>query len=230
MNDRSYRIPLLGKALDLLSVGGSIIPLAPHLPSTAKQRLLDAALLEFARAGFDGASIRTIMKLLGMRESGFYAHFPSKQKAYDALFEEGSPALVTRWVSHIAADQPPDAALRKLAGEIMEAWLAPRARLLSSVVLRELFSGRSEKRQELLTAMHEAQQTLGRLLAAWQQRGAIRDQTDPTSLAFEFLSPLIMLRSLHFNHASTIEELREGDIRIARHVETFLQMVLVTPQ
>ena len=170
------------------------------------------------------------MKLLGMRESGFYAHFPSKQAAYDALFEEGSPTLVTHWVSHIAADQAPDAALRKLAGEIMEAWSAPRARLLSSIVLRELFNGRSEKRQELLTAMHEAQQTLGRLLAAWQQRGAIRGESDPASLAFEFLSPLLMLRILHFNQASTIEELREGDIRIARHVETFLQMVLVTPQ
>jgi hypothetical protein len=39
-----------------------------------------------------------------------------------------------------------------------------------------------------------------------------------------------MLRILHFNQASTIEELREGDIRIARHVETFLQMVLVTQE
>ena len=214
----------------MLRVGGRLISHTQHPPSAARQRLLDAALLEFARAGFDGASIRAIMKLLGMRESGFYAHFPSKQAAYDALFEEGSPALVTHGVSHIAADQAPDAALRKLAGEIMEVWSAPRARLLSSIVLRELFSGRSGRRQELLTAMHEVQQTMGRLLAAWQQRGAIRDEADPTSLAFEFLSPLIMLRSLHFNHASTIEELREGDIRIVRHVETFLQMVLVTPE
>ncbi|HEY1965792.1 MAG TPA: TetR/AcrR family transcriptional regulator [Acidobacteriaceae bacterium] len=214
----------------MLPVGGSIISFAPHPPSVARQRLLDAALLEFARAGFDGASIRTIMKLLGMRESGFYAHFPSKQAAYDALIEEGSPAVVTHWVSHIAADQAPDVALRRLAGEIMEVWSAPRARLLSSIVLRELFSGRSERRQELLTAMHEAQQTMERLLAAWQKRGAIRHEADPTSLAFEFLSPLLMLRILHFNQASTIEELREGDIRIARHVETFLQMVLVTQE
>jgi AcrR family transcriptional regulator len=196
----------------------------------ARQRLLDAALLEFARAGFDGASIRAITRLLGMRESGFYAHFPSKQAAYDALFEEGSPALVTHWVSHIAAHQAPDAALRRLAGEIMEAWSAPRARLLSSIVLRELFSGRSEKRQELSTAIDEAQKRVGHLMAAWQQRGAIRGGTDPTSLAFEFLSPLLMLRILHFNQASTIEELREGDIRIARHVETFLQMALVNPE
>jgi AcrR family transcriptional regulator len=162
-----------------------------------------------------------------MRESGFYAHFPSKQAAYDALFEEGSPALVSDWVSRVTADQAPDAALRKLAADIMDAWSAPRARLLSSIVLRELFSGRSEKRQELSTSIDEAQKRVGHLIAVWQQRGAIRDGADPASLAFEFLSPLLMLRILHFNQASTIEELREGDIRIARHVETFLQMVLV---
>jgi AcrR family transcriptional regulator len=198
--------------------------------SGAKVRLLDAALLEFARGGFAGASIRGITRLLGMRESGFYAHFPSKQAAYDALFEEGGPAIVTHWVSQISADQAPDAALRKLADEIMQAWSAPRARLLASIVLREVFSRESEKRQELLTAIHKAQQKMGDLLAAWQQCGAIRSKSDPTSLAFEFLAPLVMVRILHFNQASTIDELREGDILIARHIETFLQIVMAKPE
>jgi AcrR family transcriptional regulator len=198
--------------------------------SGARERLLDAALLEFARAGFEGASIRGITRLLGMRESGFYAHFPSKQAAYDALFEEGDHAIVTHWVSQISADQEPDAALRKLADEIMQAWSAPRARLLASIVLREVFTSDSEKRQELLTAIHQAQQTMGHLLAAWQQRGAIRSGSDPTSLAFEFLAPLVMLRILHFNQASTLDELREGDVLIARHIETFLRLVLAPPE
>jgi AcrR family transcriptional regulator len=199
-------------------------------PSFARERLLDAALLEFARAGFAGASIRGITRLLGMRESGFYAHFPSKQAAYDALFEEGGPAVVTHWVSQISAEQAPDAALRKFADEIMQAWSAPRARLLASIVLREVFASDSEKRQEILTAIQEAQQIMGHLLAGWQQRGILRSRPDPTSLAFEFLAPLVMLRILHFNQASTADELRTGDILIARHVETFLEMVLITPE
>jgi AcrR family transcriptional regulator len=199
-------------------------------PSGARDRLLDAALLEFARAGFAGTSIRGITRLLGMRESSFYAHFPSKQAAYDVLFEEGGPAVVTHWVSQISADQAPDVALRKLADEIMQAWSATRARLLASIVLREIFTREGQKRQELLTAIHEAQQTMGDLLAAWQRRGAIRTGPDPVSLAFEFLSPLMMVRILHFNQASTFDELREGDILIARHVEMFLQLVLAAPE
>jgi AcrR family transcriptional regulator len=213
MNDRSYIIPIMGMKL-----------------SSARDRLLDAALLEFARAGFAGASIRSITRLLGMRESSFYAHFPSKQAAYDVLFKEGGPAVVTHWVSQISADQDPDVALRKLADEIMQAWSATRARLLASIALREIFTREGEKRQELLTAIHEAQQTMGELLAAWQQRGAIRSGPDPRSLAFEFLSPLMMVRIFHFNQASTFDELRAGDILIARHVETFLQLVLAAPE
>jgi AcrR family transcriptional regulator len=192
--------------------------------SGAKVRLLDAALFEFSREGYAGASVRGITRLLGMRESGFYAHFSSKQAAYDALFEEGAPAVVARWVSQISADQPPDTALRKLAEEIMQNWSQPRARLLSSIVLREIFTSQSKKRQELLTAIHEALETMGNLLAEWQQRGAIRGGLEPAALAFEFLAPLVMLRILHFNQASTADELRQGDMLVARHVETFLQM------
>ena len=134
MNDRSYTILIW----ELRSAD-------PRSKSVAKERLLDAALLVFARSGFDGASIRGITRLLGMRESGFYAHFPSKQAAYDALFEEGGPAAVTYWTSSLAAQDAPDVALRKLAAEIMDSWSAPRARLLASVVLREIFAGQSEK-------------------------------------------------------------------------------------
>jgi hypothetical protein len=143
---------------------------------------------------------------------------------------EGGPAVVTHWVSQISADQDPDVALRKLADEIMQAWSATRARLLASITLREIFTREGEKRQELLTAIYEAHQIMAELLAAWQRRGAIRSGPDPVSLAFEFLTPLMMVRIFHFNQASTFDELRAGDILIARHVETFLQLVLAAPE
>ncbi len=197
--------------------------------SVAKERLLDAALLVFAQSGFDGASIRGITRLLGMRESGFYAHFPSKQAAYDALFEEGGPAVVTRWVSTLSASEAPDVALRKLAAEIMESWAAPRARLLASVVLREVFAGHGEKRADLLAGVDTAMSETTHLLTEWQQRGAVRSDTSAESLAFTFLAPLTMLRILHFNQASTTDELRHGDVLVARHVETFLVLAGAMP-
>ena len=62
--------------------------------SGARERLLSAARAEFAAKGFAGASIRGITSLLGMRESSFYAHFPSKQAAYDELFREAGPSVI----------------------------------------------------------------------------------------------------------------------------------------
>ena len=197
-------------------------------PSIAKQRLLDAALLEFAREGFAGASIRGITRLLGMLESGFYAHFPSKQAAFDALFDEGGPSVVTHWVSLLSEEDDPQLALRGLAGEIMQSWSAPRARLLASVVLREVFTGSSAKRHELLAGVAQAQENLAALLAAWQGRGALRKGPLPAALAFQFMAPLVMIRILHFHHASGAAELRQGDVLVAQHVETFLHLVLRT--
>jgi hypothetical protein len=69
------------------------------------------------------------------------------------------------------------------------------------------------------------------LLAEWQQRDAIRSVAEPIGLAFEFLAPLVMVRILYFNQAATAEELRQGDVLVARHVETFLEMVrFLNPQ
>lgn len=210
VNDRSYMIPDVGART-----------------SRAKQRLMDAALLEFARAGYAGASIRSMTRLLGMRESGFYAHFSSKQAAYDALFEEAGSTIAIRSVAQLSREDTPETALHKLGEEIMVTWSAPRARLLSSIALRELFGARNDKRQQLLGAIDDTKDTLGAIFAGWQKRGVIRSGPTPTALAFEFLAPLVMLRILYFNQASTMDELREGDILVARHVESFLDLVLL---
>lgn len=59
-------------------------------------RLLDAALDAFSERGFEGASIRDITRRVGIRESGFYAHFASKREAYEELLALAGPAVATR--------------------------------------------------------------------------------------------------------------------------------------
>jgi AcrR family transcriptional regulator len=43
-----------------------------------RQRLLDAAVLEFARVGYVGASINRISKAAGFAQGTIYNYFPSK--------------------------------------------------------------------------------------------------------------------------------------------------------
>ncbi len=193
-------------------------------PSKARQRLLDAALAEFAKNGFAGASIRTMTRALGLRESAFYAHFPSKQAIYDELFAEGGPAVVARWSEEVSPDAPPAGTLEELAGHVMEAWRAPRARALASVVLREVFAGNSDKRTALLAGIEEALTGLERLFQHWQSKGAIREDVLPRHLAFEFVAPLVLTRFLYYNQAATHDDIAQGLRRVAQHVAAFIRM------
>jgi len=196
-------------------------------PSSARQRLLDAALGEFARRGFAGASIRSITRELGLRESAFYAHFASKQEAYDELFAEGSPAVVTKFATDLPIDEPPQIALPRLAQQIMTAWTTPRARALASIVLREAFEGEGEKRGELLKGIDLALDSVQRRLLRWQEAGLIRQDLPARTLAFEFLSPLMMARMLYYNLAATQEEVDRGASLTTQLIATFTDMIVV---
>lgn len=51
------------------------------------QALFEAAIAEFARAGYDQASINTILQQAGMSKGQFYYHFENKRGLYLALIE-----------------------------------------------------------------------------------------------------------------------------------------------
>ncbi|MFC8435141.1 TetR/AcrR family transcriptional regulator [Streptomyces sp. NPDC057253] len=53
-----------------------------------RQRLLDAAVKEFAAHGFAGARIEAIARRAGMNKQLVYHYFGSKQAIYEAVFEQ----------------------------------------------------------------------------------------------------------------------------------------------
>ncbi len=56
-----------------------------------KREILDAALELFAATGFHGTSMRDIARAAGVRESGIYHYFASKEALLDAvIFEQGA--------------------------------------------------------------------------------------------------------------------------------------------
>lgn len=195
--------------------------------SSAKQRLLDAALGHFARDGFSGASIRGITRELGLRESAFYAHFESKQAAYDELFAEAGPAVVSRLVAHIPPDQLPGAVLKKLAKEIMKAWTTPRARALSNIFVREALGGHGAKRQTLIKAVDSSLDALERQFKMWQRSGHIAGDLSPRMLAFEFVTPLVSTRLLYYNALASEEDGKRGAQLVTRHVANFIKLIRV---
>ena len=58
-----------------------------------KRKILDAARLEFAANGYDGASIMAIATSVGIAPSAVYHYFQSKENLYKDVFEQTSNAI-----------------------------------------------------------------------------------------------------------------------------------------
>jgi AcrR family transcriptional regulator len=59
-----------------------------------RRLLLETAAREFARAGYERASLNRIIRSCGMSKSSFYYYLGSKEALFDAVVSEGGAALV----------------------------------------------------------------------------------------------------------------------------------------
>lgn len=75
-------------------------------PATGKRgrarrdQILDSALIEFAGAGFDGASMRRIAERVGITEPALYRHFPGKRALFGELVSASCDDIAAR-IRHV---------------------------------------------------------------------------------------------------------------------------------
>ena len=58
-----------------------------------KRKIINAARLEFASNGYDGASITSIARNVGIAPSAIYHYFQSKEKLYTEVFKQTSSTI-----------------------------------------------------------------------------------------------------------------------------------------
>ena len=148
-----------------------------------RRLLLETAAREFARAGYERASLNRIIRSCGMSKSSFYYYLPSKEALFDAVVAEGGAALV-------AALEVPDPGEfadgdvwgrverlldRLVAVSEREPWFTDLGRLF---YLDDAPSGPGTALGRALAAVDA---WLERALAAGRASGAVRDDL-PTSL------------------------------------------------
>lgn len=80
------------------------------VPKTARgrrtrQKLLDAAMVEFGARGFHEAAINRITEAAGVAMGTFYVHYPSKEAIFRALVDYMGH-LTRRWIAERVADAP----------------------------------------------------------------------------------------------------------------------------
>jgi AcrR family transcriptional regulator len=193
-----------------------------------KAELRQAALRLFARHGYAGTSIRAIAREVGLSESGLYAHFAGKQAIFDAVLAEFGPrGPATRQGDH-GADQgvdpsvDPQRYLRELAGDFLDDWDRPDARLFISLVTRDGLLHTPALRDALETMRDAVRELFDRWLAA----GLIPADLGPgRDLALTFTGPIGLTRLLHLHADATDEERRAAREDVHRHVDTFIRAV-----
>lgn len=192
----------------------------PRAPDGTRSALLDAALDAFAGKGFAGASIREITRVVGVRESAFYAHFPSKRAAYDELFAEGGPPVAARALDTLS-DDAPQKFLPQFAELVIEAWSSPRARKFAAMMMRDAFDGDAQGWRTMRTSIYGVISLLVKRFEMWQSAGLTRSDISAETLAFEFIAPIAMARFIYFNIAAGKPEAARGHEVIRDHAASF---------
>lgn len=99
-----------------------------------REQILDAALIEFSSAGFDGSSMSGLAQRTGLTKAGLYAHYASKEQILEALLLErlfkGSAQPQWQWPEGATLEQTIDDYLARLYGLIRQPQVQATLRLL----------------------------------------------------------------------------------------------------
>lgn len=123
--------------------------LAKSKAKTTKERLLEAAEIEFALGGFDGAKLADIAKRVGIRRPSLLYHFPSKTELYKATVERAFLQLGDTLSTGMSSSKPFRDRLKAIT-ERFSAFLEQRP-FLARLVIREFLSGDGPGREILLS-------------------------------------------------------------------------------
>ncbi|MGB8214405.1 MAG: TetR/AcrR family transcriptional regulator [Anaerolineales bacterium] len=147
-----------------------------------RQRLLEAAAVEFARAGFAGANINRISTTAGYAKGTIYNYFPSKQAVLLALIDATAQAHLDFMLEQARPETEPRRRLERFfqAGFAFTALYLPQA-----TVVFNCLNGSDEGLKTHIYAVYQPliQFLAGEILAPGIQQGLFRPvEPGPTAL------------------------------------------------
>jgi AcrR family transcriptional regulator len=115
-------------------------PRAKPTDVATPERLMEAALVEFARAGFDGARLEDIAKRAGIRRPSLLYHFSTKEALYQAVVRRAFEQIGAALLGALASAEPFGDRIAEAARRFGE-YLRENPPL-AQVILRELVDRR----------------------------------------------------------------------------------------
>lgn len=149
----------------------SLLPSAPEVGAATRSALLEAARAAFGRAGFDGASVRTITGEAGANLGAITYHFGSKRGLYEAVLEEGLRPLAARVHAATESDGP---AIERMVS-VVEAYFEHLALHpdLPHLLLQEIAAGKAPP-DVVVEIVGEVKNALAGLQREGERDGSVR--------------------------------------------------------
>ncbi len=183
----------------------------PKVVEDRREQIIEAALRVFAQKGFAGATNKDIARAAGITPGLIYHYFPSKEALLKASIKLRSPGQVTRLFPPEISDLPPDALLRSLLKQILDAVEDEKFMRVLRVFLSELLHN-PQVSPLGIPAVQEGTQFLEDYLAKKMKRGELK-KGDPvllTQLIMGSLMDIVLRRQIL--HDPTVQSYTHEEI------------------
>lgn len=190
---------------------------------TTKEKILDAALMLFSEKGYDGVGVDLIAETVGLKGPSLYRHFKGKEAILNGLLDLFEQYYEDCYGEAEQEKEPPSSldelieeGLERIEAMIHDEKLVKMRKLLSV----EQF--RNERLKVLATRHHLAgMEELYTVIFDGMMENGLLKEDDPRLLAFQFVSPIILMIHLYDRELTSEEVVMD---RIQMHMEQFVKM------
>ena len=194
--------------------------------ANSHDRILQAALQEFAHKGIDGARVDEIARVSGANKNMIYHYFKSKENLFVAVLESVYENVRSRQQDLSLRHLDPVAAMRRLIEHTADIWIeVPEFnRLLASENLHQAkHVRRSKKIQSMYSPLID---TLKGILERGVKDGVFRDGVDPVDLYISVTSLSAHYVAHHFTFDAIFKTNLMSPKKIAQRKSTISAMIL----
>jgi TetR/AcrR family transcriptional regulator len=192
----------------------------------SKEKIIKAAITEFALKGLDGARVDEVARRSGINKTLLYHHIGNKDRLFTAALEATYQTIRERQRDFLARQLDPETGVRELVHLLMAIWVEhpEYGKLLAS---ENFHGGKHVKRSKLIGEMYQQLvDTLNDLLQRGAQQGFFRPGIDAIDLYISISS----LSAYYVAHQHTLNTLFHIDVmkpsRLRQRENHIVDMIL----
>jgi TetR/AcrR family transcriptional regulator len=172
-----------------------------------RSRLLDSALVLFAKHGYDGVAVDEIVARAKANKRMVYHYFGSKEALYGevlrTVYDELEDIETALFAAHDAAQDPLQAMEQTVAAYF--SFLQAHPRFVRLLLWENLNEGRHLKKLERPVTKNPVLTHLTRILKAGEKSGRFREGLDPRNVFISLIGLCLVYFSNRYTLGSTLE-------------------------